>query len=306
MENRFLDEASRLPDFPGMDSVEPSAIEAFRQDGYVVLRGLLSPSELARYGAAVDRGVARRAAGVPPFEERSRYQQAFLQCLNLWEDCEDVRPLTFHPRIARAAAELLGVPALRIWHDQALYKESGGRGTDPHHDQAYWPLAEANTITAWIAFDGADLESGCMGYVPGSHRFEGRRPFPNIFTGTGYDLETGSEARGVPPRYEPVAAGDVAFHHGLTIHCARPNVSPRTRRTHTMIYFADGSTRRRANFSHPCVDRAGIEVGAPVASAVTPIVWPRAAGDYPEPPPRPDPPVPGWPGGATWNPEETL
>ena len=225
---------------------------------------MLSADELARYGAAVDRGVALRTGGDPrPFEERSRYEQSFLQCINLWEDCEDVRPLTFHQRIAGAAAELLGVPAIRIWHDQALYKEPGGRGTDPHHDQAYWPLAEANTITAWIAFDGADLENGCMGYVPGSHRFGEKRAFPNIFTGTGYDLEKDDVARGMPPRFEPVRPGDVAFHHGLTIHCAKPNMSARTRRTHTMIYFADGSTRRRASFTHPSVDRAGSRWASP-------------------------------------------
>jgi hypothetical protein len=35
----------------------------------------------------------------------------------------------------------------------------------------------------------------------------------------------------------------------------------------------------------PVGDRAGIEAGQPIASSVTPIAWPRAAGDLPEPPP---------------------
>jgi hypothetical protein len=224
--------------------------------------------------------------------------------MNLWEDCPDVRPLTFHQGIGRAAAELLGVRALRIWHDQALYKDARcGRETDAHYDQAYWPLAQTNTITAWIAFDGADLDSGCMGYVPGSHRFGDKRPFPNIFTGTGFDLAQGVENHGIAPVFEPVRPGDVAFHHGLTIHCAKPNTSDRTRRTHTMIYFADGTTRRGKGFAHPCVDRIPIAEGEPVASAATPIAYPRSPGDYPEPPPRLDPPLPGWPGGELWNPE---
>jgi hypothetical protein len=287
-----------------MPIVSPADKKYFDENGYVVVRGLLTPDELARYGAAVDRGVARRTAGDPrAFGDRSLYEQSFLQCINLWEDCEDVRPLTFHQGIGGAAAELLGVGAVRMWHDQALYKESGGRHTDPHHDQAYWPLAEANTVTAWIAFDGADLENGCMGYVPGSHRFDEKRSFPNIFTGNGFDLEKGGESHGIPPRFEVVRPGDVAFHHGLTIHCAKANTSAKTRRTHTMIYFADGSTRRRAGFSHPSIDRGGIEVGEPVASIVTPIAYPRPAGDLPETPPVPEPPIPGWPGGKTWNPE---
>jgi len=268
----------------------------FDERGYLVVRELLAPAEIARFGAAVDRAVAARCAhDQRSLEERSRYEQSFRQCINLWEDFADVRPLSFHSRIAQTAAELLGQPALRLWHDQALYKEGGGRATDPHHDQPYWPLAEANTITAWIAFDGADHETGCMGYVPGSHRFA-VKSFANIFTANGFDLEHGPEARGVPPQYAPVAAGDVAFHHGLTLHVALPNTTARTRRVHTMIYFADGSTRKKESRQrHPCVDRANIAPGALVASSVTPIAWPRAEGDLPEPPPPPEPLLRGWP-----------
>ncbi len=270
----------------------------FDEDGFVLIGGLLEPAELARFGAAVDRGVAARTAtDARSLAERSRYEQSFRQVINLWEDHPEVRALSFHPRIAQAASELLGVPALRLWHDQALYKEAGGRGTDAHHDQPYWPLAEANTITAWIPFEDADLENGCMGFVPGSHRF-GVRKFANIFTGTGFDLEHGEEARGVPPRWMPVKAGEVSFHHGMTLHVAMPNRSPRTRRVHTMIYFADGSTRKQSRQPHPSVDRARIPPGGLVASDVTPLAWPRPPGDLPEPPPPPEPPLPGWPGSS--------
>jgi len=269
----------------------------FEERGFVRLRALLEPGEIARYGAAVDRGVAARTAHeTRPLGERSLYEQSFHQVINLWEDFPEVRALSFHPRLAQAAAELLGQPRLRLWHDQALYKEAGGRGTDAHHDQPYWPLAEANTITAWIAFEGADRTNGCMGYVPGSHRWNVRK-FANIFTATGFDLEHGEEARGVPPEWVPVEPGDVVYHHGLTIHVAGANASARTRRVHTIIYFADGSTRKvQSRFGHPSVDRAGIEPGAPVASEVTPIAFPRAPGDLPPAPPLPEPRLRGWPG----------
>ena len=268
----------------------------FAERGFVPVRGLLPPVEIARYGAAVDRAVAARTAhDTRSLAERTRYEQSFHQCINLWEDFDDVRPLSFHPRLGQVAAELLGVPALRLWHDQALYKEPGGRGADAHHDQPYWPLNEANTITAWISFNGATRDSGCMGYVPGSNHF-GVKRFSNIFTGTGFDLEHGEEARGVPPEFVPVSPGDVVFHHGLTIHVTGPNATPHMRRVHTVIYFADGSTRKDSKQMHPSVDRAGIAPGARVDSAVTPIVYPRAPGDLPEPPPLPEPRLRGWPG----------
>src|SRR6516165_10985137 len=105
----------------------------FAERGFVRMPGLLTSAEVQRYGAAVDRGVAARTAHeTRPLAERTLYEQSFHQVINLWEDFPDVRALTFHPRLAQAAAELLGQPALRLWHDQALYKEPGGRGTDAH------------------------------------------------------------------------------------------------------------------------------------------------------------------------------
>ncbi len=265
--------------------VTDDQIAAFRQQGFVVVPDLLSDDELERFGKQVDAGVARRKAhDTRAVAEKSRYEQSFQQCMNLWEDCPGVRPLSFHQRIGEAAARLLGVERLRLWHDQALYKEPGGRETDPHQDQPYWPIHETDTITAWLPFDGSSLEAGAMGYIPGSHRF-GVRKFVNIFGDEPYDLAAGPESRGVEPVFVEVPRGAVAFHHGLTFHLAKPNRSPRMRRVHTVIYFRDGSTRA-AKGAHFSVDRARIPPGARIESEFTPIAWPRPEGDLP-PAPRP-------------------
>jgi len=268
--------------------------EAFERDGYVVVPGLLTPDELASLGAAVDAAVAARTAwDRRSLAEKGPYEQSFQQCINLWEDHPAVRPLTFHSLVAGAAATLLGVPAIRLWHDQALYKEPGGRLTDAHQDQAYWPIRESDTITAWIPLDGSTLDSGAMGYVAGSHRF-GVRKFVNIFGGEPDDLLAAPEARGVEPIFVEVPRGGVAYHHGLTFHVAKPNRTAGTRRVHTAIFFRDGCTRAAAG-AHPSVDRARIEVGQPIASVVTPIAWPRPDGDLPETPPPLARQLWGWP-----------
>ena len=152
--------------------------------------------------------------------------------------------------IAEAAARLLGVGAIRIWHDQALYKEAGGRETDPHQDHPYWPIVETDTITAWIPFDGSTLETGAMGYLPGSHRL-GVREFVDIFSGFGADPLARDELQAIAPVYVEVPAGSVAFHHGLTFHLAGANLTGTVRRVHTAIYFADGSTRGRGLLPAP-------------------------------------------------------
>ena len=265
-------------------TLTPQLVDDFRRDGFVVVPGLLSADELRRYGSAVDDAVTRRSrADTRSLVQKSRYEQSFIQCQNLWEDSPGVRPLTFHPLVAETAARLLGVDAVRLWHDQALYKEPGGRETDPHQDQPYWPIVETNTVTAWIPFDGSTVASGAMGYLPGSHRL-GLREFVNIFTGSDDDPLARHELAGIQPAWVEVPAGAVAYHHGLTFHLARPNTTATVRRVHTVIYFADGSTRGEGRFPQPAVERAGIRMGAIIASDVTPLAWPRPDGGLPDPP----------------------
>ena len=264
--------------------LDPHLIDAFERDGFVVVPGLLTSAELHDLGRAVDDGVERRSRhDARRLEEKSLYEQSFIQCQNLWEDCPGVRPLTFHPAVTSTAARLLGVERIRLWHDQALYKEPGGRQTDPHQDQPYWPIAEADTITAWIPLDGSTRCNGAMAYLPGSH-LVGLRRFVNIFSGAPEAVLERDELRHIEPVWVEVPAGGVAFHHGLTFHLAGPNRTEHPRRVHTAIYFRDGCTRG-SEHRHPAVDRAGIGVGEAIVSAVTPIAWPRPAHDLPDPPP---------------------
>ena len=280
-----------------MNAALDAEVSFFRENGFVIVPDLLTPSELEQHGAAVDAAVrSRMSADTRELHEKSRYEQSFQQCLNLWEDFDAVRPLSFHPRIASTAARLLGVPAVRVWHDQALYKEAGGKSTEGHYDHAYWPMEETDAVTAWIPFQDVTPQNGGMGYVPGSHGF-GLRAFANIFSGNGFDLETGPEARGVPVVFPDIPAGSVAFHHALTLHMAKPNPTEHARRVHTVIFFADGNRRGAFPPGHPSVDRAAIARGQKIESPFTPLAWPRPAdAPLPEPPPLPSPLRRGWPG----------
>jgi ectoine hydroxylase-related dioxygenase (phytanoyl-CoA dioxygenase family) len=264
--------------------LDEALVTAFERDGFVVVPDLLEDDELDRYGRLVTDAVAGRTVGdSTPLAEKSRYQQSFVQCMNLWEDHPDVRPLTFHPRLGQAAAELLRVPVIRLWHDQALYKQPGGRPTDAHQDHPYWPMRETSSVTAWIPFEGSTAASGAMSYLPGSHAI-GLRRFVNIFFGEPEDILADPEVRDIEPVLVEVPKGSVAFHHGLTVHLAGPNTTDRARAVHTIIYFPDGHTRGYP-FPHFCVDRNGIEVGQPIDGDATPVVWPRDG--LPDPPASP-------------------
>jgi ectoine hydroxylase-related dioxygenase (phytanoyl-CoA dioxygenase family) len=262
-------------------TVTVEQIEFFRTNGFVVIPDLLTDAELDDFEPIVTEAVAVRSAPDDrPLEERSPYQQSFQQCINLWEDYPAIRPLTFNQRIGAAAGALLGVDALRLWHDQALYKRAHGRATDAHQDQPYWPMTETNTITAWIPLQGSTFANRAMGYLPGSHTV-GLRKFQNIFGADDVsEFMNSPEIAGIEPVYVEVPRGSVSFHHGLTVHMAYPNTTDTDRAVHTMILFADGSTRSTRMF-HFSVDRDGIEVGAPIDGLATPIMWPRPEDDFP-------------------------
>ncbi len=272
---------------PAMDEdLIKSYVDAFARDGFVHAKGVVPREEIARFRGSVDKAVAaRKVHDTRMLEEKTLYEQSFIQCQNLWEDWPEVRALTFHPAITSLAARLIGAKKLRLWHDQALYKEPGGRDTDAHQDHPYWPIAEDLTLSAWIPLVDVTEENGCMGYVPGSHR--GVREFVNIFTEPGSGEKLLARLAPSAPRFVPARAGDVLYHHGFTAHLARPNRSDAMRCVHTAIYFADGCTRSDMPKHHPSVDRAGIKMGEVIASGVTPIAWPLENG-LPTPVPWPD------------------
>jgi len=255
-------------------------VARYRRDGFVHAQGLLPRAEVEALAAFVDEAVARRKVNdTRTLDEKSPYEQSFIQCQYLWEDFPGVGGLTFHQTLGAALGALLGAQTVRLWHDQALYKEAGGRETEAHQDHAYWPIAEDDTITAWIPLCPVDHETGCMGYVPGSHRADLK--FVDIFRtpGAGHELMA---RQTVEPVYCPAQPGDVLFHHGRTVHMAKPNRSGQTRRAYTGIFFKDGCTRANDR-PHPSVDRDAIPVGGRIGGGATPVVWPLADGERPQP-----------------------
>lgn len=260
-------------------------VQRFQRDGFVHARGVLAPREVAAFAAAIDAAVAtRKRADTRALAEKSAYEQSFIQCQYLWEDFPAVRGLTFHPKVAGLAAALIGAGRVRLWHDQALYKEPGGRETEAHQDHAYWPIAEPDTLTVWIPLCEVDAETGCMGYVPGTHR--GDCEFVDIFTAPGAGKALEAKHADVAPVFAPCSPGDLLFHHGRTVHMARPNRSDRMRRAYTAIYFRDGCTRAPGR-GHPSVDRDAVAVGAPIEGPATPVAWPLVGGVTPQPGPWP-------------------
>lgn len=271
--------------------IDRAAVDRFQADGFLLVENFFSHEELDQFGASVDAAVQFRTADDQrSLAEKSLYEQTFVQCMGIWEDHESVRPLTFHPKLCAAAAALLDTDCVRLWHDQALYKEAGGRQTDAHMDYPFWPVDEPRLVSAWIPFDGSQHGNGVMGYVQGSHRM-GIDQFVDIGLlrgGEPYNLLQDPYVASRPLIWVEAPKGAVIFHHASTIHTAEPNDSDTTRRVFTTVYIADGC-RRASDQRSFFLDRDEIKTGDLIEGPGHPVAWPRAGSELPRPPTVPGP-----------------
>jgi len=233
--------AQALPDFSSDYPLSAEAIAAFQRDGHACIRGLATPDEVAAYSPLFAEAVAERARAVKPMNERDTYGKAFLQIMNLWREDERLKRFVFARRFAKVAAELLGVEGVRLYHDQALYKEPFGGHTPWHQDQHYWPLDTDQTITLWMPLVDITAEMGVMDFASGSHQLgylgdmpisdESEAAWSRLIAEKGFQIANHGDMK----------AGDATFHYGWTLHAALANSTPRMRDVLTMIYYADGT-----------------------------------------------------------------
>lgn len=156
------------------------------------------------------------------------------------------------PVIGEIAARLMETDCIRLWHDQLLYKPGRGPGRETanvgwHQDYSYWQCAaEPSLVTAWVAFTDVDLSNGCMQIIPRSHRW-GLRRISDFFE---QDLEKQQREMDLPDGEAFVTqplimkAGQVSFHHALTVHGSGANMTDRPRRS-MAVHLMTGDTRYR-------------------------------------------------------------
>ncbi len=264
---------------PDIDSPYPltaAQVEKFRCDGYVKLKNALSPDVIDHYGPVITSEVYRLNTMHLPLEQRDTYSKAFLQVGNIWTKNETVKEFCWGKRLARLAAELLGVKGVRMYHDQALYKEPGGGVTPWHADQYYWPISNANSVTAWIPLQATPMEMGPLAFAVGSHRFEAGRELA-ISDESEERIGRSMKEQNYPHDDTPFDLGEVSFHYGWTFHRAGRNVSNQPRAVMTIIYIEDGirliAPDTKAREGDRAAFAADVEVGGVMNGRMTPILY---------------------------------
>jgi ectoine hydroxylase-related dioxygenase (phytanoyl-CoA dioxygenase family) len=266
---------------PALDSPYPlsaAQIESYQQNGHILLRGVATPEEIAVYGPAIIHAADAFNTETRSMEERDTYGKAFLQIMNLWKRDEIVRRYTLARRFGRIAAELMGVEGVRLYHDQALFKEPHGGPTPWHQDQYYWPLDTDNTVTMWMPLVDISATMGALTFASGSQR-EGFLGHTAISDASETLYDNLVRERGYPLAVSPMAAGDATFHSGWTLHNAPGNPTDRMRSVMTIIYLADGTRITEPDNPHRVNDiktwMSCLAPGDLVASPLNPLVYSR-------------------------------
>lgn len=251
-------------------------IESFRSRGFIKLKDVFNAAELARYGSEITRLTLALNDESRPIEERDTYNKAFLQVANLWKQSEVVREFVFGKRLARLAAELLEVDGVRLYHDQALYKEPGGGITPAHADQFYWPLGTDRTVTAWIPLQAVPEQMGPLCFYAGSHRVESGRGFA-ISDSSEQQITEQMKRQNIELISGPFDLGEVSFHNGWTFHRAGPNTSTSPRAVMTVIYMDEAMRLKAADNDMQKVDGddwcPGATVGEVINTALNPMLY---------------------------------
>ncbi len=258
-------------------SVTDAHRASFHSEGFVKLGGVLEPAGLLALRAdALDMLQAAvpsaKAIGFPSLELG-------------WLKEGLLRAYVLSRRLAGIAAQLLGVNAVRLYHDNVLSKNPACGRTPWHYDAHHYPLDSLDVVTAWFPLQPTPVVMGSLQFARDISAAQRVREIPFDKHGDTYDrriIETLREAA-VQTWSEPYALGDVSFHHALSLHSAGSNRTAMPRLAVATTYFADGTRLVQA----PTMVSGdyqkfmpNIEPGAVIDSPLNPVVY-RSHGASP-------------------------
>lgn len=214
-------------------------IKSYNDFGFVKIENVIQKEYLLEVRRIIQCAVLlRKGKDERELKDKSQYEQSLLQCGFLCWDFSALKEFVFANRFAGIVRDLMNANQVRLWHDQALFKEPGGRVTDAHQDCSYWPIAEPQfTATMWLALTDVPVEKGCLYFYPQTNDPK-LKEYVDIFKNPHQPNHLNDKEK----VFVPLKAGDATFHSGLTFHGAANNQTNEMREAMTIIYIKDGVT----------------------------------------------------------------
>lgn len=193
--------------------------DAYARDGFALPLDILSEAEAASLRDDLERAEAELADDAERLALLRTYPDRLLPGFDA---------LIRHPKIIDAVSAVLG-PDLLVYSGALFIKPArSDKIVSWHQDLTYWGLDDAEEVTCWVALSQANRASGCMKFVPGSHK---QRIVAHVDTyaednllsrGQEIAVEV-DEADAVLCELRP---GQASMHHGHLFHASGPNTTP--------------------------------------------------------------------------------
>ena len=237
-------------------SLTTEQVRSYREEGYLVLRDLLTAEDMEPVKGALDDKVSQIAAAMieagtvndplvdEPFEVRLARlfdglpEEDFLRFGRSWRDRHPgYFAFMSNPKILDAVESLIGgeIFSNPVYNTRPKVPRVAAGAVPWHQDRSYWPGANANpVITVWIPLVDANEKNGCLQIWPRTHNTGLMRHHQEGYSGTGYtqvDLNNPAMAphKSIAPVSLPLRAGGAILFNDRCIHMSGPNLSDHVR-----------------------------------------------------------------------------
>jgi ectoine hydroxylase-related dioxygenase (phytanoyl-CoA dioxygenase family) len=207
-----------------MRTLTPDQKAFYDEQGYVLVKGLLTAEEAAAYRAEVHALDARQGETDGTWASVAG-DTAIAHCHDVHFRSAAFTRLLLDERLTSIAQDIIG-PNVQLHHNKMFIKPPEKGSPFPmHQDYPYFPHRDHSMIAVILHFDDTPEEKGCLCVYPGSHKLG---PLP----AEGSDHHASTERFPIAGA-TPIAAeaGDAVFFHYLLVHGSGVNVSDEPRTT---------------------------------------------------------------------------
>ncbi len=203
---------------------------AFREDGYVMARGLFDADEMRGLLAIAKSDQA--IIGEAYVRKDAAGGETRLAVRNDLDDASVYAAIVRSRRIVDALAALLGDEVYHYHHKMMLKEPRVGGAWEWHQDYGYWYANGClfpDMASCLIAVDRATKENGCLQVIRGSHKM-GRVDHGKTGGQVGADMDRVNAAlERMELVYCEMEPGDALFFHGNLLHRSDQNTSDKPR-----------------------------------------------------------------------------
>ena len=241
MSKEFDDLMSRMPAREFDAGISDAKVDEFWERGFTLVERITTDEEVAWLREVYDMlfsGNMKLLPGALVTDVMTRMDSQrgdrIGQVLRPEYFIPQLKQTQFYKNSEAIAKRILGRDAhLDVWGHMVRKAPRNPDIVPWHQDEGYWdPSFDYQSFGCWMPLDPATRESGCMSFIPGSHKEGVRRHAymdgdPRITT-----LVLEEEPDLGKAVLQPVPIGGASIHHNRTLHGSGPNTTDRVRRAY--------------------------------------------------------------------------